>query len=274
MSLIQHMFLPRSMFDMDLWTRPRHLGIGPSTLDLFDPFDELDRTIARNFRWLNKPDFINFSVAPKVPQKYRIRVDCRGYSADSLKIDVSDDKQKVIVSGREGQNKDKDGDDYSLKEFKKTYKLPPNAEVDKMASFLASNGQLVIEVPLKIDEQKVRENKEDYFPRIVDKENGQKQVEMNLSIPKSIDPSKIKVTCKDRDVIIQGEDKQEREDGISQMSYYRRTTLPENTDFNSLKCVFDNDNGRLSLKAGLDMNSNTSARSIPIEFNNQNSIKN
>ncbi|CAF1132482.1 unnamed protein product, partial [Brachionus calyciflorus] len=41
MSLIPHRF-PRSMFEMDFWSRPEHLGLGPSTLDLFDPFDELD----------------------------------------------------------------------------------------------------------------------------------------------------------------------------------------------------------------------------------------
>ncbi|RNA08004.1 alpha-crystallin A chain-like [Brachionus plicatilis] len=273
MSLIPHVF-PRSMFDMDLWSRPHSLGFGPSTLDLFDPFDELDHIMSRNLRWLNRPDFFNdfLPSEPKVPQKYRIKVDCRGYSADSLKVKVSDDKQKLIVSGKEGENKS-DDDDYHIREFKKSYKLPPNAEVDKMVSFLASNGQLVIELPLKIDKEQAILNKEDYFPRVVENQNGGKQVEMNFSVPNNIEPSKVKVTCKDRDVIIQAEDKQERPDGISQMSFYRRTTLPENTDFNSLKCHFDKN--MLSLKADLNSDLKSSHRQIPIEINNgQKSVEN
>lgn len=43
MSLIPHGFLPRSMFDMDLWHKPAHHG--QSTLDLFDPFDELVKNL-------------------------------------------------------------------------------------------------------------------------------------------------------------------------------------------------------------------------------------
>lgn len=43
MSLIQHSFFPRSLFDVDPWFQPRNLGLGypSSTLDVFDPFDEL-----------------------------------------------------------------------------------------------------------------------------------------------------------------------------------------------------------------------------------------
>lgn len=261
MSLIPHRF-PRSMFDMDFWSRPEKLGFGPSTLDLFDPFDELDHMMGRNFLWLKKPDFMNDLIVtrPKVQEKYRITVDCHGFSADSLKVSVSDDKQKVTVTGREGNTKNEE--DYTLKEFKKTYKLPYNAEAHKMASFLASNGQLVIEVPLKFDEERIKLNNEDNSPRIID---GGKTVEMNFTVPANIDPTKIKVTCKDRDLIIQAEDKQERSDGISQMSYYRRTTLPENTDFNSLKCLLEND--RLNLKADLntDLRSN---RSVTVEMKN------
>lgn len=43
MSLIQHGLFPRSMFDTDYWYRPQSLTVGlpTSTLDIFDPFDEL-----------------------------------------------------------------------------------------------------------------------------------------------------------------------------------------------------------------------------------------
>ena len=261
MSLIPHRF-PRSMFAMDFWSRPDRIGFGPSTLDLFDPFDELDHMMARNFMWLKKPDFTTdlIPTRPSVQEKYRITVDCHGYSADSLKVSLTDDKQKVVVIGREGNNNN--DEEYTMKEFKKTYKLPHNAEAHKLVSFLASNGQLVVEVPLKFDEDRIKLNNEDNSPRIVD---GGKKVEMNFTVPANIDPSKIKVTCKDRDLIIQAEDKQERSDGISQMSYYRRTTLPENTDFNSLKCLLENN--RLNLNA--DLNSDLKAnRAVTVEMKN------
>lgn len=73
MALIPHNLFPRSAFDMDQWFRPSHLGHhGPSTLDLFDPFDELDHTIANNLQWLSKPEFMAPVLFPRVPQKYRI----------------------------------------------------------------------------------------------------------------------------------------------------------------------------------------------------------
>ncbi|RNA39019.1 hypothetical protein BpHYR1_053193 [Brachionus plicatilis] len=58
----------------------------------------------------------------------------QGDSADSLKVKVSDDKQKLIVSGKEGGNKS-DDDDYHIRKFKKSYKLAPNAEMNKIIRF-------------------------------------------------------------------------------------------------------------------------------------------
>lgn len=126
---------------------------------------------------------------------------------------------------------------------------------------MTSHGHLIIEIPLKAE-------KDDVFPRVIDDENGQKHIEMNLSLPMHIDPSKVKVTCKDRDIIIQAEDKLERPDSISKIHYYRRTTLPENTDFNSMKCLMNENH--LSVKAPLNMDfRHHHHRHIPIESNNE-----
>ncbi len=43
MALIPYSFFPRSMFDMNQWTRPYDYGV--STMDLFDPFDQLDNML-------------------------------------------------------------------------------------------------------------------------------------------------------------------------------------------------------------------------------------
>lgn len=267
MSLIQHRFLPRSMFDMDLWHSPAEmLGFGPSTLDLFDPFDELDNLIGRNFMWLSKPHFMDFPLVPRVPEKYRITVDCRGYNPKSIKTELTKDNTKLIVSGREGENKNGE-EDYSLREFRRTYNIPKNAETHKLVSFLTSNGQLVVEIPLKLDESLSKEEISHFYPRIVDGENGSKHVEMKLSIPENIEPSKIKVTCKDRDLIVQAEDKLEKPDGMSQIYYYRRSTMPENTNFDTLKCLYDKNN--LSIKADLNSDFKERQRVIPIQVGSE-----
>lgn len=212
------------------------------------------------------------TLTPKVPEKYRISVDCRGYKPKSVKTEISDDKSSLVVTGCEGKTAQSPNQDYTFKNFRKTYKLPKNAEWDKMTSFMTSNGQLVIQIPLKLDEIQLSENLQDLIPRIVEDENGTKNVEMSLHIPSNIDPSKVKVSCKHRDLIVQSGDRCEKPHEMSEMTYYRRTTLPENTDFNSLKCCLDGNN--LSIKAPLIMDFKAPQRTIPIETSAAKQTKN
>jgi HSP20 family molecular chaperone IbpA len=267
MALIRHTFLPRSMFDMDYWYRPASLGIGPSTLDIFDPFDDLDRELSRNLLWLDKPaDLLSALLPnePKIPKKYRVTVDVSGFSPKSIKTEIKENK--LVVSGSEGAKHDTD--DYSVREFRKTYELPKNAESDKMVSFVTSNGQLVVEVPLKREEKSLLSEK----VQIVDGEKGAKSVQLNIELPEKMDPAKVSVTCKDRDLIIKSEDKKETPDSFSQMHYYRRVTLPENTDFERLKCTLEDN--KLALSAPLNMELKPNSRSIPIETANKKPIEN
>jgi HSP20 family molecular chaperone IbpA len=262
MALLPHNFFPRSMFNMDQWFKPPHMG--PNTLDLFDPFDELDHTIGRNLQWLNKPEFIQpLSLMPKVPQKYRIIVDCVGYSPKSIKTDLVG--HKLVVIGREEVRHE--GEDFSIKEFKKTYQLPEHAETDKLVSFMTTEGQLVIEVPLK---ETQHHQISDLFPQIVDTPTGGKSVQLKFTVPENIHPEKISVSIKDRDLIVKAEDKVEKPDGISKFYYYKRTTLPENTDFTALKCNYDNH--KISIDAPLNLDFK-SFKKVPIEHKKQEAIK-
>lgn len=259
MSLIPHSFFPRSMFNTDQWHRPFN-NLGLSTTDLFDPFDELDNMLAKNFQWLNKPDFLPHfqQLAPRVPQKYRIMVDCAGYDPKSIKTNVTG--HRLTVTGREEQKQS--DEDYSTKEFKKTYDLPSHAETDKLASFMTPEGNLVIEVPLK---EKPGHEHSELFPKIVD-QNGKKMVQMNFGIPENIDPSKVHVSIKDRDLICKAEDKITKPDGSTRFYYYKRATLPENTDFENLKCNFDQ--GKLRIEAPIRTDFK-SMREIPIDYKQQ-----
>ena len=126
-----------------------------------------------------------------------------------------------------------------------------------MLSFVTANDKLVVEIPLQ-------EQGQTMLPRIVEGEGGTKQLSLNLNLPESIDPSKIKVTCKDRDLIVHAEDKQQHGDNFSRTSYYSRTTLPENTDFQQLKCHFDQH--KLSVNAPINPAIEPMQRTIPIEL--------
>lgn len=256
MSLIPHGYFPRSMMDMDRWMTP--FGGHLSTLEAFDPFDELDHMIGRNMQWLQRPDFMGQSFGqPKVPQKYRVTLDCVGYNPNSIKTEWKGNQ--LTVSARE-EDRLETGD-YSVKEFKKTYTMPPNAECDKMVSFMTGDGQLCIEVPLK---ETSRSPNQDLFPRIVD-ENGTKKVSMEFSIPENIAPEHIHVNVKDRCLVVKAEEKQTRPDGVSKFHYYKKTTLPENTDFDNLKCNFDDATHKINVSAPINLN--WKPRNVALEHN-------
>ena len=106
---------------------------------------------------------------------------------------------------------------------------------------------------------------EEMFPKVVEGEKGMKNVHLNIHLPENIDPSKVKVTCKDRDLIVQAEEKSDTPDTSSQFYFYRRSTMPGNTDFTNLKCVMDK-NHNLSVTAPVSTELKTSERSIPIEM--------
>lgn len=102
------------------------------------------------------------------------------------------------------------------------------------------------------------------MPQLIDdqEKEGHKCVQMNISLPENIDPNQVKVTCKDRDVIVQAEDKQDTEDKFSRVFFYRRFTLPENTNFKELKCSLDNN--KLTVKAPVEFQQRAD-REIPIQ---------
>ena len=72
---------------------------------------------------------------------------------------------------------------------------------------------------------------------------------MQISIPENIKRSNVHVMVKDRDLVITAEDKAGKNDCGTKLYYYKRATMPENTDFDALKCNFDQ--GKLIVAAPL-----------------------
>jgi HSP20 family molecular chaperone IbpA len=236
----------------------------PSALDIFDPFDDLDRMMSRNLRWIDRPDSWVQSLAPVVPQKYRISVDCAGFQPESIKTEMKDQNGKKVlcIAGHEVSGT-KGSEHYLNKELRKTYTLPENIEVDKIASFMGPGGQFVVEFPLK---ETASTPNLGLLPQIVDIA-GIKQVQMKFPIPANVDPNKVQVSVKDRDLIMRVEDKCESPDSFSRVHIYTRTTLPDNTDFNQLKCVYDNN--QLCISAPINTQYSAGSRNIPLEMKQQ-----
>lgn len=293
LSQITPSFFPRSALDMDLLDRPssmlarpfanssllsaadpfRSLSAAadpfrpllraadpffdttPSALDVFDPFNEMDRLTGQNIRWLTEPAFLPPRLMqPLVPQKYRITLDCSGFSESSIKTTVKGNK--LEISAQEGtEEANRDPQNYSIREIKKTYDLPNYVDTDRLVSFMTSDGMLVVEFPWKEDRLAVT----NLMPQI---DEANKKVSLNVAIPENIDPSKLHVTCRDHDLIIKADYREKNEDGStrSKVHYLRRTTLPDNTKWETLKCESDAKN--LSICAELGPHRRT--RRIPI----------
>lgn len=269
MSVLKHQYFPRSMFETH-WPKEGQ-KTDPLMLDMFDPYDEIDRSIAKNLYWIDRPKFLKeISEQPRVPHKFRVTLDCLGFDADTIKIKIKD--KKVMVSGGSGRIDLGDGD-YIHKEFKRTYDIPDNAESDKLVSFLTSVGNLVIEIPLITENKKFVKDKNEMEPKIMKDSNGNQIVFLNINLPLGIDPSNIKVTCKDNDLIVRGEQIKQSKEEYSNVHLYKRCKLPENTDFDKLKCVLEKD--QISIRAPIQLGHWAEKRTIPIEFNELNKrIKN
>lgn len=96
-------------------------------------------------------------------------------------------------------------------------------------------GTLVIEIPLR--ETNLHMNA-DLMPKIISTKEG-KAVSLNFGVPANIDPSKVHVSIKDRDLICKADDVKKTADTTSKLHYYKRTTLPENTDFDKMKVTWE-----------------------------------
>lgn len=213
MSLIAHSIFPRSMLNVDQWLPSGSLT--PSNLDLFDPFDELDNLVNRNINWLHMPQHLVSPVMPKVPQKYRVSVDCRGFKPESIKIEMKD-HHKMIISGHEEQRVS--GEDYSSRRLKKTVQLPANSDAKNMVSFMTRDGHLIVEVPLT---ESKGHSVNDLLPKIVDLKNGGKEVQMKFTVPENVDPTKVTVSVKDRDIILRAEDRTDKSDTMTRVFFYK-----------------------------------------------------
>lgn len=256
---------PRQLFDFDNF-------FGPS-LDLFDPFDETDLASHRMqnaLQWLQDPPRLPRELCPvtghkKRPHtdKFRVTLDVAGYKPEDLSVKVVG--RKLFIDGKQ---EFRDGEDFSVKEMRKTYDLPENASFEHMTSFLTAKGTLVVEFPLKT-EVKERDdhvsqiekygtnmkefNFDEFFksafePKISDDtEKGGKKIDLSLDMT-GFRPDQIQIHLKDRDLIVQGESSSSDKHHTTRSYIYKAVTLPPNIDVEHMRS-FLHDGKRLVITA-------------------------
>lgn len=182
-------------------------------------------------------------ITKSEPSKYRIKVDCRGYKRSSVKVEI-DQKNAgyLVVTGKEIDKQTIEEGDYSSKEFRRTFKLPKNVDVSLMKKLADSEGCLILEFPQKDVEKTypvVGKRKNESSQAEATVENEAKKVKFTLDFPEQFDPSYVKVVRKNQDLTIRVEYLVCKPEGISKLSYYRETTLSQDTDFDALKCTLE-----------------------------------
>jgi HSP20 family molecular chaperone IbpA len=252
-------------------------------LDFFDPWRDLDTfptalSIRPNaFRWVNQPQRLTHgsrSVAPSssAPQaeKFRVQLNVAGFNPETIKTKV--EGRKVIVEANQ-EDRQADGD-FNIRQLRKTYELPEHADASRMASYVTPNNMLVVEVPIKNPEaerrlqQAKKDNQgltqfgqyrdpwfdyigflggSDFQPRIVDKGNNQKQLELTVGM-KDYRPQEIKVSVKNNELIVQGEHKHKDENRSERSFFFKSTTLPPGTQVDQLQSHLGDD-GQLKIEA-------------------------
>lgn len=76
--------------------------------------------MSRNLQWLNAPtDWISTvkPILPRVPRKWRVQVDCKGFNPRSIKCNVTDDHKQLVITAHEGDETKRNAPNYTLKEF-------------------------------------------------------------------------------------------------------------------------------------------------------------
>jgi len=257
--------LPRHLFDFENF-------LGPS-LDLFDPFDEIDLSSNRMqnaLQWLQDPPRLQRELCPvtghkKRPHtdKFRVTLDVTGYKPENLSVKVVG--RKLFIDGKQ---EFRDGEDFSTKEMRKTYDLPENASFEHMTSFLTAKGTLVVEFPL-ITELKERDdhvkqlekygvnmkefNFDEFFksafePKISDDtEKGGKKIDLSLDMT-GFRPDQIQIHLKDRDLIVQAESSSSDKHHTTRSYIYKAVALPPNVGLEQMRS-FLHDGKRLVITA-------------------------
>jgi HSP20 family molecular chaperone IbpA len=87
----------------------------------------------------------------------------------------------------------------------------------------------------------------DFQPRIVDKGNNEKQLEMTVGM-KNFRPEEIKLSVKNNELVVQGEHRQNDDNHSARSFFFKSTILPPGTQVEQLQSHLTDD-GQLKIEA-------------------------
>jgi len=149
-----------------------------------------------------------------------------------------------------------------------------STDTNRLASYITPNNMLVIEVPIQNPEteRRIQQAKKDnqnlaqfgqyldplfdytgflsgsdFQPRIVDKGNNQKQLEMTVGM-KNYRPEEIKVSVKNNELTVQGEHQHKDKNRSERSFFFKSTLLPPGTQVDQLQSHLTDD-GQLKIEA-------------------------
>jgi HSP20 family molecular chaperone IbpA len=187
----------------------------------------LPRIVQQRRRKMKAP---SVKRGPLLPQKYRIVIDCTGIcDPKTLKTNiktVQDNKHLIVTS-----------DMKKGRQFKRSYTLPVECETKKMTKYITPQCQLVIEfnymdVPLHLAISPQHEI-------CTTAEHG-KCVHVKVPIADFVEPAKVKVHVKGRDLFVHFEERiAPFGDFCSRVIYHTRVQLPQNVNLNNITAKSD-----------------------------------
>jgi len=212
---------------------------------------------------IQKPMLPKTTVSKEMPQKYRIAIDCVGFSQQNIRTCVKNINgvYHLIVSCCSSSKQSVQGVRYGSvsTEFRRSYTLPRSCNIKNMVKYMC-NGVFVIEFPLL--EHPVLVKCAQLKPTVV-KCQGQKMVSLRVPIPELVNRANLQCFVKDRDLILRFEYKIQP-DTVSRVYCYTKIALPSQTNLNQLKCKL-NKKRLLTVCAPL-LTTKTTARPIMAKF--------
>jgi len=209
-------------------------------LDIVSPLEDINALVDQGIRWYpgmqkgrqliqqrgwKTPKVLR---GQKLPQKYRIVIDCKGFNPNTLKTSlkcVQDNKHLIIYS-----------DIKKGVQFKRSFTLPKEVETKKMKKFVTPNKQFVVEF-CYLDAPQCLDI--DLVPKICNMPEG-KCVHVNAPIPDFVDPLKVQLHVKGRDLIVRLEERLiPIGDSCCRVVYHNRVKLPDNVDVSAIKAKSD-----------------------------------
>ncbi|KAL7676106.1 hypothetical protein ACOME3_002362 [Neoechinorhynchus agilis] len=200
------------------------------------------------------------ALTERPADKFRVTLPVQGYTSSEISTSITADR-KLKIHAKHVDKGDIE-DDYSAKEFSKTFVIPANADTASLTSFITASHTLVVEIPLRashevetssvstsssdktIDIKRAEQNltvaelvKSTFVPQIVG--TGNQKVEMNVSLS-NFKPEQIQLTLKDRDLILKAESHTSGQGRTAREYVYRQVTLPAGTDVDKLFSTFEN----------------------------------